>query len=301
MASPTYPGQMFEKFTDGSRRVLVYAQMEAGILEHGFIGCEEILLGLIRFEDGIAAQVLASLGVTYDQAREAIEHLAPPTGTSGGAPPFTRGAKKVFELALRTAQYLDHNYIGTEHILIGLVQLGDNFGVEALETIGIEPSRVRDAVFERMKIAPSPDDLPRPGRWVRDDQREWPNETVRYPIRLVPGPRDPILIQGLECRIVGLLLFEEDFEIVWSVAGDHDMLWSQLGALESDDHPLAGTTPRWMTVVADDVGTVYERDSRVFTRSPSRWSGHVACRPVPPVEARVLRLIWIDRSVEVQL
>jgi hypothetical protein len=311
---------VFERFTDRARRVLVLAQEEARLLDHNFIGPEHLLIGLIHEGDGLAARALESLGISLEGVRTEVEKAIdrrgdpsnnrPPrlSSTFGRremprrgvpAPPTTPQAKKVLELSLRAALQLGHNYIGTEHLLLGVVAEGDSVATDALVSLRADPRRVREEVISLLGGYGSHVNATEERRPAR--RAAWPTEAVRYPIRLVPGPRDPFLIQGLECRIVGLLIFEEDFEIVWTVAGDHDVLWSKLGVLEDDDHPPVGTTPRWMTVVEDDVGTVYETDSRVFTRSPSRWSGHVSCRPAPPAEARLLRLTWIDRSVEMQL
>ncbi len=114
---------MLERFTDRSRPVLVLAQEEARILEHSFIGTEHLLLGLIREEDGIAGEVLLELEVTIDKVRAKVkETIGPPFGESFGSPPFTPRAKKVLELSLREALQLGHSYIGTEHILLGLVR-----------------------------------------------------------------------------------------------------------------------------------------------------------------------------------
>lgn len=294
---------MFERFTDRGRSVLVLAQEEARHLHHPFIGTEHILLGLLRVDEGAAARALASLGVTLDAVRAKLDERTIRRGskTTSDKLPFTPRAKKVLELSLREALQLGHNYVGTEHILLGVVREGKSIAVEVLQSLGVDPPRVREAVISQLNDYESnqPVQSSDQAESLRGEFHDV--ETVRYPLRLVPGPREPILLKGLECRIVGLLVFEDGFEIVWSVAGDHDTLWSQLGVLENDDHPPLGTTPRLMTVIADDLGTVYESDSHVFTRSPSRWSGHVTCWPVPPVKARVLRLTWIDRLFEVQL
>ena len=117
---------MFERFTDEARRVLVLAQEEARLLNHNFIGTEHILLGLIHQGDGVAAQALGSLGIRLEAVREAVEETIGPARTSTtGSPPFTPRAKKVLELSLRESLQLGHNYIGTEHILLGLVREGE--------------------------------------------------------------------------------------------------------------------------------------------------------------------------------
>jgi ATP-dependent Clp protease ATP-binding subunit ClpC len=142
---------MFERFTDRSRRVLVYAQDEARELHVDFIGTEHILLGLIRESDGVAAKVLGAVGVNYDSVRKKVEKAASHDGTaSSGAPPFTPQAKKVLELALREALQLGHNYIGTEHMLLGLVREGSDAATQILLDLGVELTDVRDKVTEMM-------------------------------------------------------------------------------------------------------------------------------------------------------
>jgi ATP-dependent Clp protease ATP-binding subunit ClpC len=140
---------MFERFTDRSRRVLVYAQDQARDLNDAFMGTEHILLGLILEADGVAAKVLSSAGVTYDAVREKINETrvavadAPP-----GSPPFTPRAKKVLELSLREALQLGHNYIGTEHMLLGLVREGKDEAAQILSDLGVELAQLRDHVLE---------------------------------------------------------------------------------------------------------------------------------------------------------
>ena len=106
---------VFDRFTDGARRVLTLAQEEARSLHHGFIGTEHILLGLIEESDGLGARALRSLGITMEDVRQKVEEIVGASlSTPGGAPPFTPRSKKVLELALREALQLDHSYIDTE-------------------------------------------------------------------------------------------------------------------------------------------------------------------------------------------
>jgi ATP-dependent Clp protease ATP-binding subunit ClpC len=140
---------MFERFTDRSRRVLVYAQDEARQLNHDFIGTEHLLLGLIRERDGVAAKALDAKGVTYDVVRTKVA-VDLSADTPSGSPPFTPRAKKVLELALREALQLGHNYIGTEHLLLGLVGETNGVAVRILLDLGVEPSDLREKVTELM-------------------------------------------------------------------------------------------------------------------------------------------------------
>jgi ATP-dependent Clp protease ATP-binding subunit ClpA len=144
-------GEMFERFTDRSRRVLVLAQEEARQLNHSFIGTEHILLGLIHEGDGVAARTLDSLGITLTAVRERVEEAIGMTGTvPSGAPPFTPRAKKVLELSLREALQLGHSYIGTEHMLLGLVSEGDGVAAQVLVSLGADLARVRQQVIRTM-------------------------------------------------------------------------------------------------------------------------------------------------------
>jgi len=140
---------VFERFTDRARRVLVLAQEEARLLNHSFIGTEHILLGLIHEGEGIAARSLDSLGVTLEAVREKVEEAIGPSGTPApGSPPFTPRAKRVLELSLREALQLGHSYIGTEHMLLGLVREGEGVAAQVLQSLGVELPRVRQQVIQ---------------------------------------------------------------------------------------------------------------------------------------------------------
>ncbi|NNN13865.1 MAG: ATP-dependent Clp protease ATP-binding subunit [Acidimicrobiaceae bacterium] len=140
---------MFERFTDRARRVLVLAQEEAKGLNHNFIGTEHILLGLIHEGEGVAAKALESLGISLEAVREKVEEtIGPPSGTTTGSPPFTPRAKRVLELSLREALQLGHNYIGTEHMLLGLVREGEGVAAGVLISLGADLSRVRQQVIQ---------------------------------------------------------------------------------------------------------------------------------------------------------
>src|SRR5579884_2903355 len=126
---PCEEREMFERFTDRARRVVVLAQEEARMLNHNYIGTEHILLGLIHEGEGVAAKALESLGISLEAVRQQVEEII---GQGQQAPsghiPFTPRAKKVLELSLREALQLGHNYIGTEHILLGLIREGEGVG-----------------------------------------------------------------------------------------------------------------------------------------------------------------------------
>ena len=140
---------MFERFTDRARRVVVLAQEEARMLNHNYIGTEHLLLGLIHEGEGVAAKALESLGISLEAARQQVEEII---GQGQQAPsghiPFTPRAKRILELSLREALQLGHNYIGTEHILLGIVCEGEGVAAQVLVRLGADSNRVRRQVIE---------------------------------------------------------------------------------------------------------------------------------------------------------
>lgn len=143
---------MFERFTDRARRVIVLAQEEARSLQHNYIGTEHLLLGLIREGDGVAAKTLASKGVDLDSARKQVEEMiGKGHATPNGHIPFTPHAKQVLELSLREALQLGHSYIGTEHILLGLIQEGEGVGTQVLVKMGVDLDDLRSSVIDAIR------------------------------------------------------------------------------------------------------------------------------------------------------
>ncbi len=140
---------MFERFTEKARRVVVYAQEEARMLNQNYIGTEHLLLGLIREQDGIAAKALESLSISLEDVHAQVEELiGRGTFVPTGHIPFTPRAKKVLELSLREALQLGHNYIGTEHILLGLIREGEGVAAQVLLNLGADLDKVRSAVIQ---------------------------------------------------------------------------------------------------------------------------------------------------------
>src|SRR5437016_4749018 len=140
---------MFERFTDRARRVVVLAQEEARMLNHNYIGTEHVLLGLIREGEGVAAKALESLGISLEGVRQQVEEIiGQGQQIPGGHIPFTPRAKKVLELSLREALQLGHNYIGTEHILLGLIREGEGVAAQVLVKLGADLNRVRQQVIQ---------------------------------------------------------------------------------------------------------------------------------------------------------
>jgi hypothetical protein len=154
---------MFERFTNRARHVVVLSQEEARKLQHNYIGTEHILLGLLGEPDGIAGRALASFGMSLEATRDEVKAVV---GMGRAAPsghiPFTPRAKKTLELALREALGLSHNYIGTEHILLGIMREGDGVGAKVIEQHG-DPTAVRLAVLETLEAT----------RLVRGTSRSW--------------------------------------------------------------------------------------------------------------------------------
>jgi ATP-dependent Clp protease ATP-binding subunit ClpC len=144
-------GTMFERFTDRARRVVVLAQEEARMLNHNYIGTEHILLGLIHEGEGVAAKALESLGLSLDAVRGQVEEII---GQGQQAPsghiPFTPRAKKAMELSLRESLQLGHDYIGTEHILLGLIREGEGVGAQVLVKLGADLTRARQQIIQQL-------------------------------------------------------------------------------------------------------------------------------------------------------
>lgn len=176
---------MFERFTDRARRVLTQAQEEARLLNHSFIGTEHILLGVLSEGDGLGAEALRSLGVSSEAVRaRVVEIVGASVSIPTGAPPFTPRAKRVLELALREALQLNHSYIGTEHILLGLVREGEGVAATVLVGLGVNLSSVRHAVNDLMT--------------GRSDQRA--GEFVGGSVATVPHPPSPVEPSCPHCR-----------------------------------------------------------------------------------------------------
>jgi ATP-dependent Clp protease ATP-binding subunit ClpC len=139
---------VFERFTERARQVVVLAQDEARTLRHNYIGTEHLLLGLLREERGLAAHALDALGITEEAARARVaEIVGQGAGITTGQIPFTPRAKEVLELALREALSFGHNYIGTEHILLGLVRENGGVGARILLDLGVDADQVRGALL----------------------------------------------------------------------------------------------------------------------------------------------------------
>src|SRR5262245_39802304 len=153
---------MFDRFTERARKVMTLARQEAQKLNNDYIGTEHILLGLVQEGSGVAAQVLKNLDVDLKKVRGEVERLVEPgTGpVQGNQLPFTPRAKRVLELAMEEAQTLGHNYIGTEHLLLGLIRESDGPAAHVLQNLGVKPEDVREEVVDLLG-ADAPQGAPR--------------------------------------------------------------------------------------------------------------------------------------------
>src|SRR5487761_38845 len=168
-------GSMFERFTNRARHVVVLSQEEARRLQHGYIGSEHVLLGLLGEPGGLAFRALERFGMTLDSTREEVKAIVG-TGevTLSGHIPFTPRAKKTLELALREAQQLHHKYVGTEHILLGVIRAGDGVGVQILKQHSSDLTQIRMAVIDLLPTVPAE---PSRGRhWLRRHSAADPGE-----------------------------------------------------------------------------------------------------------------------------
>jgi ATP-dependent Clp protease ATP-binding subunit ClpC len=142
---------MFERFTDRARRAVVLAQQEAVQLHHNYIGTEHVLLGLLGEGEGVAARVLVSLGMSLETTRARVEELVEAGPGPGGQVPFTPRAKKALELSLGEALQLGHDYIGTEHLLLGLIHDGEGIAAQVVAADGADLGAVREAVLDLVR------------------------------------------------------------------------------------------------------------------------------------------------------
>jgi ATP-dependent Clp protease ATP-binding subunit ClpA len=194
---------VFERFTEGARQIVVLAQDEARLLKHNYIGTEHLLLGLCREKNGLAARVLESLDITLEEVRAQVARIiGQGDELATGQIPFTPRAKKVLELSLREARSLDHNYIGTEHILLGLVRENDGVAARILLDFGADAEKIRNEAISLFSAkghatsAPSePTEAlpPIPGLEFRLRGQSLPATSPRISIRGSPPWSEPIV------------------------------------------------------------------------------------------------------------
>jgi hypothetical protein len=275
---------MFERFTDRARRVVVLAQEEAAGLNHNYIGTEHILLGLIREREGVAAKALESLGISLEAVRAQVEEII---GQGQSAPtghiPFTPRAKKVLELSLREALQLGHNYIGTEHILLGLIREGQGVAAQVLVKLGADQARVRqqvvqllsgyagEAVGERLAVREQrPSVVGGPGIFRQPEPPEL--------VKVVPLAHEVVRRPGWRLLLISLE--------VWS--NGVDLRYALLALAPPETAPLPGAVDRWR--LTDDVGTAYELSGTTSGAGRTVHLHQLSFQPAPPPDASVLTL-----------
>jgi ATP-dependent Clp protease ATP-binding subunit ClpC len=225
---------VFERFTERARQVVVLAQEEARTLKHNYIGTEHILLGLLREEEGVAARVLASFGLTVEAVRGMVVSIV---GSSEDVTvsqiPFTPRAKKVLELALREAQALRHSYVGTEHILLGLVCETEGVAARILLDSRADADKVRGALLEQLGAGAG---RPDPGQAAptvsrgRGARAEWVG-----PIELSDGVQD--LLSAAAARSLEARSTEVDLPELLMVIAEDESALTLLATLLSDEEP----------------------------------------------------------------
>ena len=235
---------MFERFTDRARRVVVLAQEEARDLGHTYIGTEHILLGLLREPEGVAAQALEALGIGLDGVRREVREII---GQGEGTTlpthiPFTPRAKKVLELSLREALQLGHNYIGTEHILLGLIREGEGVAAQVLVKLGADLNRVRQQVIMTLHAGEAeaeqylPGDPPGEGSIVAEE-----SSSVRRTARASAHAGPPV-------RVVGSRIQLESLNVrLGEMVSRLDQIAERLAAIEghlAEDRRPAARAPR---------------------------------------------------------
>jgi hypothetical protein len=279
---------MFERFTDRARRVVVLAQQEARALHHNYIGTEHLLLGLTQEREGAAGRALESLGISPETVRARVEDIiGRGTGKPSSHIPFTPRAKKVLELSLREALQLSHNYIGTEHILLGLIREGEGVAAQVLAQLGGSLDRVREAVVLSISGIAGPLPAEQPARagqaptlMVGGEPGAFLEQEPAELVRVVPLARQ--VYAGGGVRLV-LLSLE-----IWS--GWLDVRYALLPEPTSEGPPelLLG----WR--MADDAGTSYERTGMAAAGGRRLHIAQLGFRPAPPEGARTLTLTILN-------
>jgi hypothetical protein len=280
---------MFERFTDRARRVVVLAQEEARLLDHNYIGTEHILLGLIHEGEGVAYLALTELGISLDAVRAQVEaEIGQGSEAPGGHIPFTPRAKKVLELSLREALQFGHNYIGTEHILLGLIREGEGVAAQVLVGLGAGLDRVRQQVVQLLadagasqaeQVAAGPSQIRQqavtamvaggPG-FYRDEPAEL--------VRVVPLARE--VFHGLGFRVV-LISLE-----VWS--GWLDLRYALLPAGPPATPPMQEVALDWQ--LTDGTTRTYELAGAASGGGRLLRVHHLTFLPGLPEEAGTLTL-----------
>ncbi len=220
---------MFERFTERARKVLVLAQDEAGHLRHEYIGTEHLLLGLLREGEGVAARALYAAGITLGAAREQVEGIMGYGEEDTAQKPFTPRSKKVLQLALRESLQLGHDYIGTEHILLGLMRESEGVAARVLSNLDVDPDKVRRGVLSML--------IGRPGSGPldEDDVSEAAGNEMLFRERVGSLRATGRLDGRLGTLIVDLdyTYVVQDAEDTAGMVGHHELLTGVLAVLEA--------------------------------------------------------------------
>jgi hypothetical protein len=287
---------VFERFTDRARRVLMFAQVEARLLDHNYIGTEHVLLGLIKEDEGLAALALESLGISLEMVREQVIQAIGPPSSLTTSPPFTPQAKKVLELSLREALELGHNYIGTEHILLGLLRQNDGIAASVLQGLGADLQGVRQTVIDLLAGSAGRRALASSGSVARTG--EWP----RYPMKVVAGPPLRLGSDGVEFSVTGVLFFGESVQVFWQLSG----IPKPIIDLMRDPHLFSpnlqeATSVAYVTL-SDDFDTRYQRaSSRLEARPDGRCAATSLFTPEVPDSVTRLLLHWQGETIEIDV
>jgi ATP-dependent Clp protease ATP-binding subunit ClpC len=209
---------MFERMTERARQVIVLAQDEARLLKHNYLGTEHLLLGLIREEDGLAARALDSLDITLEEVRaQVVRIVGQGDEVTSGQIPFTPRAKKVLELSLREALSLGHNYIGTEHVLLGLVRENGGVAAQILLDFGANPELIRSTVMGTLGETTRPG-----GTFLPYDETPSVSVETAHAVAEMeewPPPRGTSTLALLIAATVGASIFGAGLLIGWAIWG----------------------------------------------------------------------------------
>jgi hypothetical protein len=287
---------MFERFTDRARRVVVLAQEEARLLNHNYIGTEHIMLGLIHEGEGVAGETLRSMGVSLEAARHEVEEIiGRGQSTPSGHIPFTPRAKKVLELSLREALQLGHNYIGTEHILLGMLREGEGVGAQVLIKLGVAFNKVRQQVVAVLAQRPAGEAGIAVGQTQPGELGEYSGMRSPFVVgagyhalgqeaeapelaRVIPIAHTVEVGDGVRLVLLSLEVWSRWLDLRLAVVG------LELGRLAEPPLPYG----RW--TLSDDAGTAYQAVGACVSGDNRLHVYQVSFSPSPPSEATTLTL-----------
>jgi len=289
---------VFERFTDRARRVLVLAQDEARIQHDNFIGSEHLLLGLLREEDGAAAKALQQLGISTQAVRKKVAEKTHSTEAKlPGSPAFTARLKKILELSLRESRQLGHEYIGTEHLLLGLLREGQGVAMQVLQSLGTNSELVREQVISLLRVDRSE------SRDTTREVRASASELTGFPTRVLTGPDQDLASGGMRFRVVGVLIFEECVQVHWRMSGIPEPLADWIRS-PSEFFSPTGKNERSLGFVGlqDDLGSAYALSSATMDEQPDgTWAGGVIFTPAVATAASRLGVVWNGEVIEIPM